>query len=396
LDKRTLDGQECVVMMHWGISDRKQAEEALRESEELFRRAFDDAPIGISLVSETGQFLKVNAYYSNLLGYTQEELLALKFQEITHPADFEVDMAGFRKMLAGDIRSFEMRKRFISKQGIAIPVQMYAAVIRNHHQQPLYVVGHIQDIRDRLEVERMKDEFISIISHELRTPLTSIRGALDLLASGIYDKHAEKSKRMLEIAISNSDRLVRLVNDLLDLERLDSGKVRLIKQPCQIVDLMQQAVDSVQAIADQSIITLSLTSISATLSVAPDSIIQTLTNLLSNAIKFSPPGSTVWLKAEEFNFIPPVPTSSSPTSYILFSVEDQGRGIPVDQLETIFEKFQQVDVSDSRQKGGTGLGLAICKKIVQQHSGEIWVESVLGKGSTFYFTLPLVKQGEND
>jgi signal transduction histidine kinase len=139
---------------------------------------------------------------------------------------------------------------------------------------------------------------------------------------------------------------------------------------------MRQAGETVQAIADSAGITLCISPISARVWAAPDAIIQTLTNLLSNAIKFSPPNSTISLTAY------PQPDC------LLFQVQDQGRGIPADKLETIFGRFQQVDVSDSRSKGGTGLGLAICQSIVQQHGGRIWVESTLEEGSTFYFTLP--------
>jgi signal transduction histidine kinase len=221
---------------------------------------------------------------------------------------------------------------------------------------------------------------------------------------------------MLNIAKNNSDRLVRLVNDILDLERLESGKVKLVMQPCQVADLMQQAIDGVQAIADQSNVTLSVTTLPITVWASPDAIIQALTNLLSNAIKFSSPGSTVWLKADllphpsdthpsavrtsaEALIIPadahpPIhPSTHPPIPSLRFSIIDHGRGIPEDKLELIFEQFQQVDASDSRRKGGTGLGLAICRNIVQQHGGQIWVESRLGEGSTFYFTLPL-KQTE--
>lgn len=389
----------------------RQRETTLCQSEELFRRAFDDAPIGISLISSTGQFLKVNHYYCDLLGYTETELLTLSFQDITHPADLEADMEGLRQILAGELRSFQMEKRYITQQGNSIPVLMQTAPIWDQAGRLLYCVGYIQDVRDRLNVERMKNEFISIISHELRTPLTSIRGALGILVSGIYNDRPEKAQHMLQIAINNSDRLVRLVNDILDLERLGSSNVKLLMQPCQVADLMQQAVDSVQAIADQSAITLCLTPICASLLAAPDAVIQTLTNLLSNAIKFSAPGGTVWLQAEigeigkvgeigKNNYLPSSPSSSpsspSPSPYILFSVKDQGQGIPHDKLEIIFEQFQQVNVLDSRQKGGTGLGLAICKKIVQQHGGNIWVESRLGQGSTFYFTLPFAERNTDD
>uniref|UniRef100_A0A832M3Y7 histidine kinase n=1 Tax=Oscillatoriales cyanobacterium SpSt-402 TaxID=2282168 RepID=A0A832M3Y7_9CYAN len=384
------------------ITERKQIEEALRDSEERFRRAFDDAPIGISLVCPTGQFLKVNAHYCSLLGYTEEELLALTFQEITHSADLKTDEEGFRQLLSGEIRSFQMEKRYITKQGMTIPVLMNVAPIRDHDGRVIYCVGHIQDIRDRLRVEQMKEEFISVVSHELRTPLTSIRGALGILETGVFSDRPDKAKHMLQIAINNSDRLVRLVDEILSLERLDSGKVQLVIEQCQVADLMQQAIDGIQAIADQAAVTLSLTPLSATLWAAPDALVQTLTNLLSNAIKFSSPGNTVWLKAEignqesgignrekKLSLTPPPLHSSPPSPFLLFSVKDQGRGIPAEKLDIIFEKFQQVDVSDCRKKAGTGLGLAICKNIVQQHGGQIWVESTVGQGSTFYFTIPL-------
>ncbi|BAU10935.1 two-component hybrid sensor and regulator [Leptolyngbya sp. NIES-3755] len=363
------------------ITELKRIETALRESEERFRRAFNGAPIGMSLVSLTGHFVRVNRTYCDLMGYTQEELFTRTFRDLTHPADKEEDWQGFQQMLNGEISAFQMQKRYITKQGEVVPVLLSTAPLRDETGRVLYVVAHIQDIRDRLKVERMKDEFISVISHELRTPLTSIRGALGILASGVFHDRPTQADQMLKIALNNSDRLVRLVNDILTLERLQSGKVPLIKEPCQVSDLIQQAIESVRALADQSSIVLSVSSVSATIVAAPDAIVQTLTNLLCNAIKFSDSGSTVWIDAG----------LHEDRSHFCFKVKDQGRGIPEDKLEMIFEQFQQVDVSDSRQKGGTGLGLAICKKIVQEHGGQIWVESRLGEGSTFYFVLPLTK-----
>ncbi|GAB4235739.1 MAG: hypothetical protein Kow00121_63210 [Elainellaceae cyanobacterium] len=401
--RRLGDGRTVWDGIEVDITDLKQTEAALRASEELFRGAFDNAPIGISIVSTTGQFIKVNPRYRDLLEYTEAELLGLNFQQISHPADLELDLAGFRRMMAGEINSFQIEKRYLAKSGTVIPVLVHAALIRDQNGQPLYCVGQVQDMRDRLKVERMKNEFISVVSHELRTPLTSIRGALGILGAGVFNDRPEKAQHMLQIAINNSDRLVRLINDILSLERLESGKVQLVMERCQVADLMQQAVDSVQTIADQAAITLAVTPLSAILWAAPDAMIQTFTNLLSNAIKFSDTGDTVWLKAEIRNYgdqeqttalSPSFPLVSS--SYILFTVQDQGRGIPDDKLELIFEQFQQVDVSDSRKKGGTGLGLTICRKIVQQHGGQIWVESKLGVGSTFYIALPLIMKDEND
>ncbi|MFH7242638.1 MAG: ATP-binding protein [Spirulina sp.] len=240
----------------------------------------------------------------------------------------------------------------------------------------------VRDMSERHKIDRLKDEFIAMVSHELRTPLTAIRGALGILDSGVLQNRPDKAQHMLNVSLTNTDRLIRMVNDILNLERLASGKVKLVEEDCSVLQLMTQAMEGVEALALESGIQLRFCSPSATLWADPDAIVQTLVNLLSNAIKFSPAGSEIWLRAE----------SVSPTT-IQFSVTDQGRGIPADQCEVIFDRFQQVDVSDSRQRGGTGLGLAICKSIIAQHGGEIWVESVFGEGSTFYFTLPTRSHG---
>ncbi|MFQ4138450.1 PAS domain S-box protein [Nodosilinea sp. PGN35] len=286
------------------ITDRKAAEterertaEALRQSEARFRSAFDDAPYGISLVSATGQFVLANTYYCTLLGYTEAELLSLTFKDITHPDDWADDWAGFQRMMNGEARTYQLEKRYITKQGEVIPVVVNAASIYDAAGNPLYSVGHVQDIRDRLAIDRMKDEFISVVSHELRTPITAIQGALALLEAGVYADRPAKARRMLDIALSNSDRLVRLVDDILSFERLESGKVQLEKETCQVATLMHQALDSVQPLADRSGITIALTPVDLTLWAAPDAIVQVLTNLLSNAIKFSSSGGTVWLEA---------------------------------------------------------------------------------------------------
>ncbi|XWK90577.1 MAG: PAS domain S-box protein [Phormidium sp.] len=387
-------GVDDVLIIVRDVTERKRIEAALRESEERFRRAFDDAAIGMALVSLDGRFLQVNHALCEITGYSETELLGNFFPDITHPDDLDTDLEYMRQVLAGERRNYQMEKRYIHKSGHFVWCLLSISIVKDRRGNYLYFVGQVQDISERHKIDRIKDEFISIVSHELRTPLTAIRGSLGILETGVLDNRPEKAKYMLQVAVKNSDRLVRLVNDILDLERLQSGKVELVMENCQVEDIMQQAVESVQAIANEAQIKINVTPLVAEIWASTDAIIQALTNLLSNAIKFSPAHSTIWLSAECRIGEPQTqenPTVEPPlsTPYILFLVRDRGRGIPADKLETIFGRFQQVDISDARQKGGTGLGLAICKSIVQQHKGKIWVESILGQGSIFYFTLPI-------
>ena len=172
--------------------------------------------------------------------------------------------------------------------------------------------------------------------------------------------------------------MIRLVNDILDLERMKSGKITIEPVLCNLQSLLVQATETMQAMAEKAQVKLLLESCTISMRIDPDRILQTLTNLLSNGIKFTEPGGTVKLTANLVN---------SDLCHIV--VEDTGRGIPADKLESIFERFPQVDASDSRSKGGTGLGLAICRHIIERHQGKIWVESILGTGSTFHIYLPV-------
>lgn len=235
----------------------------------------------------------------------------------------------------------------------------------------------------RSQLDTLKDEFISTVSHELRTPLTSIRGALGLLASGTIGELDPRAMNLLRIATTNTDRLIRLINDILDLERMESGRAPLQIRRCSLRDLCEQAIETMTPMAQDHTVHLELLPFANGQS--PDSlffdgdadrILQVLTNLLSNAIKFSPPASTVRIHTDA--------TSDS----LLLKVADEGRGIPADKLDTVFDRFQQVEHSDARQRGGTGLGLSICRSIVQQHSGAIWAQRNLIKGTTMFVMLP--------
>jgi PAS domain S-box-containing protein len=270
---------------------------------------------------------------------------------------------------------------FWRPDGTSFPVEYASTPMFDEEGNHLGAVVTFRDVTERRAMERLKGEFVSTVSHELRTPLTSIRGALGLLGSGMLGTVGDKGRRMLEIAVSNTDRLVRLINDILDLERIQSGMVELQRKPVDANALMNQAMDGLQAVADQAGVRLAVLPATATLWGDSDRIIQTLTNLLGNAIKFSSAETTVTLSGvvREDDFV--------------FRVTDEGRGVPQEKLETIFERFSQVDGSDSRDKGGSGLGLAICKSIVDAHGGRIWVEPNEPIGSRFQFTIPLAVSG---
>ncbi|PAX52728.1 response regulator [Brunnivagina elsteri] len=313
---------------------------------------------------------------SEVLGRPLNLLIPLRFTQAhrQHVDEFSTSQIQTRRM--GERREIYGKR----KDGTEFPAEASISKL-NLGEEIIYTV-YLQDISERKEIECMKDEFISVVSHELRTPLTSIHGSLGMLTSGLIKAESEQGKRLLQIATDSSDRLVRLINDILDIERIESGKVRMEKQSCNVADLLTEAIKIMQSLADRAGIILSVDSSSGQIWADSDRIVQTLTNLISNAIKFSKPGDTVVLEAQ--------PQGEE----VIFSVKDTGRGIPEDKLETIFERFQQVDASDSRRQDGTGLGLAICKSIIQQHNGRIWVESTLNQGSKFYFALSLFKSVE--
>jgi len=235
-------------------------------------------------------------------------------------------------------------------------------------------------LAQRSDMDVVKDEFISTVSHELRTPLPSIRGALGLLSAGLLGNVDGKAQNLLRIASSNTERLIRLINDILDLERMESGRAPLKLRRCSILDMAREAVDTMTPMADGASIQLDLTCNAPRDSIYfdadPDRILQVLTNLLSNAIKFSPEDSKVSVQID------------SDTNSVALKVVDRGRGIPADKLDAVFDRFQQVESGDASKKGGTGLGLAICRSIIQQHGGAIWAQpNQSGPGTTLWMQL---------
>ena len=269
-------------------------------------------------------------------------------------------------------------------------LQCFTAPVLGSQDRLLGRMLVFRDITREREVEQMKTDFVSIVSHELRTPLTSIRGALQLVlgraagavgtAGPTHDAPlSPRTRELLDISLKNSERLIRLINDILDISKIEQGSIQLRRVALDPADLCRAAAQEVSVFAEGRNITIDIRAKPglAPISADRDRALQVLANLLSNAIKFSEPGQLIELTARQEG------------GAVAFAVRDFGRGIASEDHQRIFNKFHQIDSSLTRDVGGTGLGLAICKALVEEHGGQIWIESILGKGATFAFTLPL-------
>ncbi len=349
--------------------------EELHRTQQILLDTIDD---GICGVDRNGKASLVNPAAGRLLGVTPEEVDLADVHSLLHGSqpggsNCSEDCALLKALQRNMAASGETT--VYRRDGSSFPAEFSLTPILEQGRVSGSVLS-FRDISQRFALDRMKDEFVSTVSHELRTPLTSIRGALGLLSAGLLGNVSDKAANLLRIALSNSDRLVRLINDILDLERIQSGREPLAFRPIALGEIVRQAIDGMQPVADAAGVQLIHDPNEVQISADPDRLLQVITNLLSNAVKFSPEGSTVAVTLREGS------------SGVTLSVIDQGRGIPADKLDSIFDRFQQVDASDSRQKGGSGLGLAICRTIVQQHSGRIWAERNPVFGSTFRVVLP--------
>jgi PAS domain S-box-containing protein len=357
-----------------------------RQSAMLNRRnhlLLDTAADAIFGLDDKQRIVFANPATSVISGFEQAEILGANAHDLLQPTredeqPYEQGASAMHRATHDGEAVTTTNECFHRSDGSLFPVE-YSATPTLDDRGDVRCVVVVRDVTERRELEKAKDEFVSIVSHELRTPLTSIRGSLGLLAGGAVGEFPDSAKRMIDIAAGNTDRLVRLINDILDIERMNSGKATLERKDCSIGAIIEQAVAEMQGMATASNVAVVAKPADITVWADPDRIVQTLTNLIGNAIKFSPEAGRVTVSVEVDQ------------SHAVVQVADQGRGIPQDKLESVFGRFQQVDASDSREKGGTGLGLAICQSIVQQHDGRIWVESEVDKGSRFKFTLPLLR-----
>jgi PAS domain S-box-containing protein len=359
------------------VTERRAAEGRLRESEERYRDLFEHATELIQSTDPSGRVQYANPAWRTALGVGNHDVSQMNALNLIRDDKRQEFAEALRRTSSGE-KVGRIETVFSTLEGQSIEVAGYLSCRHHPSGAGVEIRAVFRDVTKAREVDRLKDEFVSVVSHELRTPLTSIRGSLGLIANTMASSLPEKGARMLQIALQNTDRLVRLINDILDIERIQSGKVPMERHHNFSDDIMRQAIEVIQPIAEKAGVVLSIDLGSPTpVFVDVDRMIQTFTNLLGNAIKFSPAGSHVRFEAMTL------------ANEILFKVTDNGRGIPATKLDLVFERFQQVDASDSREKGGTGLGLPICRSIVQQHGGRIWAESTLGQGSTFVVGLPI-------
>ncbi len=343
--------------------DREQARLAL-----LHRRVLESTADGILGIDRAGTVRFANPAAGSLLGVEVSRLAGRGVHETACDTSHTADECALRVGGSGEPEVATL----VRSDGTEFAAERSVAHL-DDDAAALVSVMVFRDVSERRRIERLRSQFVSMVSHELRTPLTAIHGALGLLRGGRAGDLPERAHRMVDIAHTSTERLVRLINDILDLEKLDQGRLELRLREAGLDEIVERAL---AAVTPPSTMHLDVVVEPLTVRVDVDRVEQLVVNLVGNAVKFSPPTSRIEVRSVRRD------------AGVELRVTDEGRGVPEDQHERIFERFAQVDSSDARELGGTGLGLAISRQIAEQHGGHLWVESVAGQGSTFILRLP--------
>jgi PAS domain S-box-containing protein len=358
------------------ITARQRVEEALRDSEQRYRSVVESAPEVIFTMNTEGILTSLNPAFETFLGWAREQFLGQPFAPLLHPDDLPHAMEYLRRLVAGEVLPlFELQ--LVHQQGqIVIGELTVTGQTRNGHLT--HILGVARDITHRKEVERLKNELVSTISHELRTPLASLRGFTELMLE--RDFPLAQRREFLTIIQKESLRLTNLINDFLDLERSASGQQVYHFDQVALAPLLQETLAVIGAQSARHPCHLELPATLPPVQGDATRLRQVVLNLLTNAIKYSPRGGAIRVGARLDKL------------KVVLWVADQGMGIPPDARANLFQKFYRVDNAETRRIGGTGLGLALVKEIVHAHGGEVWVESEVGLGSTFFFSLPVPQE----
>jgi PAS domain S-box-containing protein len=381
-----LQGQDELAMIGSAFDQmvgRLEREQRLLAASEKRQRAIlDHTSDGIITIDQSGEILSANASSAQLFGFTpaqmqEKNLLKLVF----HTPSMSQEHHHRREMTIAELKAGSNRLELEARRNDGLLLNIELSITEAEIDEAFIYIGVLRDITERKKIERIKEDFIAMVSHELRTPLTSIRGSLGLLNGGVMGELSEKVHAMISIAYSNTERLTKLVNDLLDLQKTEAGKLSFDIKPYPLAELLADAIANNQPIAIRTNIDLKLLSSPDNLEVNIDAtrFQQVMANLISNACKFSRPGGMITIDA-----------CMQGERRVRVSVQDFGSGIPDAFRAHIFEKFSQADSSSTRAKEGTGLGLAICKELIMRMDGELAFDSVVGSGTTFYFTLPVM------
>lgn len=352
----------------------------LKNSEARMKAILNASVEGIITISERGIIESVNPAATRLFGYTAEEMVGHNVNMLT-PSPHKERHDGYLKRYidTGEARIVGIGREVevVRKDGSTIPLALSVSNVVLDNRR--IFTGMLHDLTARKEADRLKNEFVSTVSHELRTPLTSLYGSLKLVLAGVTGAIPEKAKKMLTIAHNNSERLNLLINDILDIQKMEAGRMTYQFQPLDVTALVKKAVEDNRGYASRLHVHLTLLEpLPQQVFVQGDEmrLCQVLANMLSNAAKFSPSEGSVEVLVERLE------------GRVRFSVTDHGPGIPEAFQARVFNKFAQEDSSDTRQKGGTGLGLSIAKTLVEDHHGEIGFRTQPGEGTVFFFQLP--------
>ncbi len=370
-------GYPVILLLVRIIARLGSVESDLRRSETKFRNLLEGSLQGVCVHRRMIPIFATQPF-AEMFGYDSvDDIMALgSILPLFAPEEHEAMASNAEARLRGDDLPNVHERRALRRDGVHVWIEIRATRVI-WDGEPAAQVTFV-DITQRKNVDRMKNDFISTVSHELRTPLTSISGSLGLISAGMAGKIPEEAHSLVKIASNNSDRLVRLINDILDVEKIESGRMEIEFYPIQVWSLLEMATESNRGFAERFGISIEISGAPEDARVLgnADQLMQVFTNLLSNAIKFSPLRASIEVGARR-----------TVGGAIRFFVTDHGRGIPLDFRDRIFDKFTQADQNEQRESG-TGLGLSICKLLVERHQGKIGFSSEIGLGSTFYFEMP--------
>ncbi len=360
------------------FTELHDANEKLRESRSQFADIVDSAPVPLALLDAAGLFTRVNQALGRLTGYSPDELLSRNFQTLIHPADLKDMLRAIEHLRNGNVSICKVEGRCFHKSGQEMWMLLSVSRARSSGVDNDFFIAQFVDISQRKAIEKNNREFFANMSHELRTPLTSIKGAVDLVIGTASDRLPDDVRSLLSIAQGNSDRLARLLNDLLDLEKVSTRKMRFHYALHDINDVINEAVVAATPIADTGGVGFETTLPQGRVRYWTDAarLEQVLLNLLSNAVKYSDRGQTVEVSLSESK------------DNIVIEVRDHGSGIPDSYHDKVFQPFSQADSSATRKNGGTGLGLSIAKSLVENMGGMIDFDSAEGTGTVFRVRLP--------